>query len=197
MTIEFPRSRSQRAPAPAKVRILKIANDFFYREGIRTVGIDKLISESSVTKATFYKHYRSKDILIVDYVNSRHDAAVTAIEELISSAKSPRNALDRWATSVVDEISEPGFRGCAFLNAAAEFFDPAHPVRRIIFDHRDWYAGRLADLMRSAGHTVPGDAADELVLARDGAMAGSYAGDPVAAIASFNRAVTRVLAEIS
>ena len=196
MTIEFPRSRSQRAPAPAKLRILKIANQFFYREGIRTVGIDKLISESSVTKATFYKHYRSKDNLILEYMNSRHDATVTALEELIAESPSPKATIERWAASVADEIAEPDFRGNAFLNAAGEFPDPTHPVRRIVTEHRDWYAARLADLMRSAGHAVPGDAADDLILARDGVLSGSYAGDPVAATAAFSRTVSRVLAEI-
>jgi AcrR family transcriptional regulator len=58
--------------APAKRRILETANTLFYDEGIRSVGIDRLISESGVTKATFYKHYGSKDRLIVEYISQRH-----------------------------------------------------------------------------------------------------------------------------
>jgi AcrR family transcriptional regulator len=195
--LDYPRTTTQRAPAPAKVRILEIANGLFYREGIRTVGIDRLISDSSVTKATFYKHYRAKDILIVDYMKARHDKSVGDLEAIIDGSRDAKNAIDRWKTAVSAELAENGFRGCAFLNAAAEFADPGHPVRRIVTEHRDWYVARLADVLRNAGHAVPGDAADELMLARDGAMSGSYAGDPIAASTAFNRAVSRVVAEIA
>src|SRR5690606_36069197 len=96
---------------------------------------------------------------------------------------------------ILDEVGRQGFRGCPFINAAAEFPDPAHPVRQIVTAHREWYTELLAGLMRDAGHPRPGDAADDLMLARDGAMSGGYAGDPVAASAALVRAVDRVLAE--
>jgi AcrR family transcriptional regulator len=195
--LDYPRTTTQRAPAPAKVRILEVANGLFYAEGIRTVGIDRLISESSVTKATFYKHYRAKDILIVDYMKSRHDKSVSELEAIIDGSTDAKGAIERWRGSLEAELDAPDFRGCPFLNAAAEFSDSGHQVRQIISEHRDWYVGRLAELLRSAGHAVPGDAADDLMLAKDGAMSGSYAADPVAAGAAFTRAVERVVAEVS
>lgn len=191
--VETPTPTSQRAPA--KGRILDTANALFYEDGIRNVGVDRIISESAVTKATFYKHYRAKDNLIVEYVTSRHLSVREATTALIDASEDARAALRAIAASIEEEVNRPNFRGCPFINAAAEFPDVQHPVRQIVTAHRDWYTDLLADQMRKLGHPRPGDAADDFVLARDGAMTGGYAGDPVAATAALGRAVERVIAE--
>ena len=180
-------------PAAAKLRILATADRLFYDEGIRSVGIDRLISESGVTKATFYKHYGSKDRLIVEYVRGRHRAAVETMERIDAENSEPTAALDAIVAGIVAEMHADEFRGCAFINAAAEFGDVSHPVRVAVSEHRDWYTDVLAERLRAAGHPLPGDAADDLVLARDGAMSGGYAGDRIAAIAAFQRASARIL----
>jgi AcrR family transcriptional regulator len=181
--------------APAKGRILATANDLFYEDGIRNVGVDRIISASAVTKATFYKHYRAKDNLIVEYVTARHLAMRENLAGMIERSASPAAALRSLVAAVADEVGRQGFRGCPFINAAAEFPEPTHPVRQIVTAHREWYTDLLAGLMRDAGHPRPGDAADDLMLARDGAMSGGYAGDPVAAAAALLRASERVLTE--
>jgi AcrR family transcriptional regulator len=182
--------------APAKRRILETANTLFYDEGIRSVGIDRLISESGVTKATFYKHYGSKDRLIVEYISQRHLFAKDAVEQVIRDAHDPATAIHALIEIIVAEVVAPGFRGCPFINAATEFTDSRHAVRQIVADHREWYAETMSDLLRQLGHPLPGDGGDEFVLARDGAMTGGYAGDPIAATTAFVRVVNRVLKNI-
>ncbi len=179
--------------APAKRRILETANRLFYSDGIRSVGIDRLISESGVTKATFYKHYGSKDRLIVEYISQRHSRAREAVEELIREKDEPKRALQALIDQTVAEVVSPGFRGCAFINAATEFTDPLHAVRQIVSEHREWYAETLSDLLKELGHPLSGDGGDELMLARDGVMTGGYAGDPIAATTAYLRIVNRVL----
>jgi AcrR family transcriptional regulator len=179
--------------AGAKVRILETAARLFYEEGIHGVGVDRLISEASVTKATFYKHYGSKDNLILAYIRTSHEQVVALFERIVTDAPTPQAALRAWVEAVVAQTDEPGFRGCAFLNAAAEYHDPRNPVREVVAMHRDWYTERLADLLQAAGHELPGDGADELMLARDGAMVGAYAGDSIAATAALARVVDRVI----
>ena len=181
--------------APAKARILDVVTALFYSEGIRAVGVDRIISEASVTKATFYKHYRSKDNLIVEYITERHRTVRRNVEALIAEAPNPRAALDSFVAAIVDEINSPGFRGCPFINAAAEFADPDHPVRVVVTTHREWYVDTLAMLMREMGHPLPGNAADELLLARDGALSGGYAGDSIAAIAALGSISRRIFDE--
>jgi AcrR family transcriptional regulator len=191
--LESPTQTAQRAPA--KARILDTANDLFYEDGIRNVGVDRIISASAVTKATFYKHYRAKDNLIVEYIASRHERVKANINEIIANAPDAETALHDFVAAVAAEIASPGFRGCPFINAAAEFPDAEHPVRRVVTAHREWYVDTLADLLKTVGHPTPGDGADELLLARDGALSGGYAGDSVAATAALTRIANRVLAE--
>jgi AcrR family transcriptional regulator len=184
----------QRAPW-AKNRILETANELFYGDGIRTVGVDRLISESSVTKATFYKHYGSKDRLIVQYVRHRDQLTREKVAATIEANREAETALRALLTELGEEISQPDFRGCAFLNAATEYPDSAHPVRLVVAEHRDWYSGVLTTLLAQMGHPMPGDAADELMLAFDGAKGGGYAGDAIAATTALSRVVDRVLRE--
>jgi AcrR family transcriptional regulator len=193
MVMESPIPTTQRAPA--KGRILDTANELFYEDGIRNVGVDRIIAASAVTKATFYQHSRAKDNLIVEYIQSRHESVRADIEAIVATAPNPRAALNEFVAAIAAEIAAPGFRGCPFINAAAEFPEAEHPVRKVVTAHREWYVDTLADMLRRLGHPVPGDAADELLLARDGALSGGYAGDSVAATAALGRIAQRVLAE--
>jgi len=181
--------------APAKGRILDTANVLFYEDGIRNVGVDRIISASSVTKATFYKHYRAKDNLIVEYITARHETVRANVENMIATSPDAEHVLRAFVAAIIAEIDTPGFRGCPFINAAAEFPDAEHPVRKVVTAHREWYVDTLAELLREMGHPVPGDAADELLLARDGALSGGYAGDSIAASAALARIADRVLAQ--
>lgn len=183
----------QQSGPGAKRRILETADRLFYEDGIRSVGIDRLIAESSVTKATFYKHYGSKDRLIAEYLKGRHQQAVDAFDALRRAQSDPADLFSQFIREISADVQRPGFRGCAFINAAAEFSDPRHDVRVAVSAHRDWYTDVLVDLLRDAGYEMPGDAADEIILARDGAMTGGYAGDPIAAASALHRAVDRVL----
>jgi AcrR family transcriptional regulator len=193
--IEIERPAPAPTLAPAKQRILDTADVLFYDEGIRAVGVDRLISASSVTKATFYKHYGSKDRLIGDYVDHRHRQAVIELAELAEQYGDPEAVLRALQETISASISSPDFRGCAFINAAAEFSDPTHPVRRSVVAHREWFVGALEQLLRGLGHPLAGEAADDLVLARDGAMTGGYAGDPIAASTALARAFDRVIGD--
>jgi AcrR family transcriptional regulator len=191
--IEIERPAHPAALAPAKQRILDTADVLFYDEGIRAVGVDRLISSSSVTKATFYKHYGSKDRLIGDYVDHRHRQSVDELADLLEQYVDPEAVLRALQETISTQISSAEFRGCAFINAAAEFSDAMHPVRRAVVAHREWFVGVLEQLLRGLGHPLAGDAADDLVLARDGAMTGGYAGDPIAASTALGRAFDRVI----
>lgn len=177
----------------AKDRILATANRLFYHEGIRAVGVDRLISESRVTKATFYKHFGAKETLIVSYLNSRHDSVREQLSQLVSASPTAEAALGAIVDDLVSQVHGRHFRGCAFINAANEFPDSHHVVREVVASHRDWYTAFLADLFRRLGHPMPGDAADEFVLLRDGTMSGGYASDPIAASAALQRCVIRLL----
>lgn len=194
MSIQIDAPMTALPTAPAKLRILETADVLFYDEGIRSVGVDRLIAEAKVTKATFYKHYVAKDRLIATYIGYRHRRVAEYLAGLATESDDPIEVLRGLQQAILDQVADDGFRGCPFINAATEFSDSAHPVRIAVREHRDWYNGVLADLLRSAGHPLPGEGADDLVLARDGALSGGYAGDRVAASAALKRTFDRVLA---
>ena len=195
MLIDIDPPLTELPSAPAKLRILLTADELFYDEGIRSVGVDRLIAASSVTKATFYKHYGSKDRVITAYIGYRHRRIAQSFERYAADHDTAIDALHAVRDAVLRDIASAGFRGCPFINAAAEFSDPDHPVRVAVREHRDWYETVIERLTRALGHPMPGDAADELVLARDGAMSGGYAGDPIAASTALTRTYDRVIAE--
>jgi len=193
VVVDTPQDGSKPASA-AKARLLEVADDLFYSEGIHTVGIDRIIATAGVTKATFYKHYGSKENLILEYVVGRSDAVRGLLLGVVDD-RTPAEVL-RWTVStVLENMSRPGFRGCPFLNAASEFPDRAHPVRAAIAEHREWYQGFLTDQLKLMGHPYPGDGADELYLLRDGALSCAYSGDPVAAQTAYERGAERILAQ--
>lgn len=194
MSVTTPLAPPRRV-APAKARILETAIVRFYQDGIRSVGVDRLIDESSVTKATFYKHFGSKDRLIRDYVDALVQRSSSDIDGRLRTASGPEQLLRDWADSLIERVHDDDFRGNPFLNAAAEFADPAHPVRVRITEHFEAMTDRFATILDDLGHPMPGAAADRLLLAAMGLEAWSYTGDVVAASAAFRTAVDRLIAE--
>jgi AcrR family transcriptional regulator len=181
----------RRRESPARRRVLDAASSLFYAEGIHAVGIDRVIAEAAVAKATFYAHFPSKDDLVCAYLKEQ-DAQIR--RTTIPGGPTHEDEI----LAVFDAIGEfacgPGFRGCAFINAAAEYPDPAHPVRLVVAAHRAWFHGVLRDLLTAASHPDADRTATMLVLLRDGLIiAGDLdgVGDTRALV---REAVTRVLA---
>ena len=188
-----PTALAPRPPAPAKLRILDAADQLFYTEGIHTVGVDRIIKESRVTKATFYKHYRSKDLLVVAYVEGRHLRAKQLVEEIRADRQGPADVLRALSASIGRAAMGPGFHGDPFINAAAQFGDANHPVRLAVARHRAWERSVLGELIRELGGDD--DAVDDLILLRDGALSGGNVDDPERTRCALMRGIERIVAE--
>ncbi len=165
-------------------RLLSTAAGIFYADGIRTVGIDRIIAEAGVTKATFYRHFPSKEDLVLAYLR-KEDTAIRHHLEPLSTSLEPLDVLRAVGSGTADELCRPGFRGCAFINAATEYPDPASPVRLLVDEHRAWFHQFVVDALSRAGHYDPKGGADHFALMRDGAMIQGHLSDPSAAAAVF------------
>ncbi|MDQ0795051.1 TetR/AcrR family transcriptional regulator [Streptomyces sp. B1I3] len=170
---------AQTPPAPAsrsaaRDRLVTAAAGIFYTDGIHSVGVDRLIAAAGVTKATFYRHFPSKEDLVLAYLRLRDEAIRAEIDRAAAAASDPRGQVASVMEWLAAEVCGPGFRGCPFINAAAEYPEPDHPVRQLVAEHRAWFRETLAGLLRAAGHPAPEAAAASLLLARDGAMVGGY-----------------------
>jgi AcrR family transcriptional regulator len=177
----------------ARERLLETAARIFYAEGINTVGVSRIVEEADVTLATFYRHFPSKQDLILAYLQRVHDdfAARAAVAQ--EGAKDPGEMLTLIGHNITAQLLEPGFRGCAFINAASEFEDPDGPIMRAVLAHRTWFHDLVRDAFASAGHPQPDLAASRYVMLRDGATTAGYLGDPSQARDAFDRSVAELL----
>jgi AcrR family transcriptional regulator len=186
-----PTSRSA-SKVPMRERIVEAATTLFYAQGLRAVSAEKIIAQVGITKVTFYRHFPTKDDLIVAYLERRAKWERDAIAHARESADDVPDVFRIIAEAIGAESCSPGFRGCPFINAAAEYADPEHPVRRVVDTHRRWFKQTIQDLLDEINVTDPAPAADQLVMLRDGAMVSGYLSDPstvAAALYNAGRAV--------
>jgi len=162
----------------ARSRLLTTATRLFYTEGIHSVGVDRIVAEAKVTRATLYRHFPGKDDLIVCYLGEADRAIRDDVDGIVARGLPAPDTLRAIAGSIAAGIRSPGFRGCAFLNAAAEYPDPAHPVHQAVLAHRQWFAQTITEVLARIGDAPAEPAARHFVLLRDGAMATGCLSDP-------------------
>jgi AcrR family transcriptional regulator len=164
------------APPPAggsaRERIFAVAKDLFYRQGIRAVGVETIVAQAGATKMSLYRTYPSKDDLVAAYLADR-DASYWRWWDRVVSAHpdDPRAQLRAVCAAVGERVRQPGYRGCAFTNAATEFPEPDHPGRRVAQANKRELRRRLAALAGEAGARDPAALADQLLLLIEGAYA--------------------------
>ncbi|MGW5367779.1 TetR/AcrR family transcriptional regulator [Streptomyces sp. NPDC004009] len=187
------RGTARGSTSEARKRLLGTATRVFYAEGIHSVGVDRIIAEAQVTRATLYRHFSGKEELVLAYL----DLADQGIREQVAAAQesggSPADRVRAVARSIAEGIRSPGFRGCAFLNAVAEYPDPAHPVHQAVLAHRQWFLETVTDLLARAGREPADEAGRHLVMLRDGAMAAGCLFDPHLVTETFLRGVEGIL----
>ncbi|WAP52341.1 TetR/AcrR family transcriptional regulator [Arthrobacter sp. ATA002] len=177
--------------SPVRGRILDTAAFLFYSEGIRAVSADRIIADAHTTKVTFYRHFRTKEDLVVAYLQDQSARVRAAAGQLSAD---PCTGLLQLAEAMGAEACVPGFRGCPFINAAAEYPDAGSPVRGVVRDHRQWLHTEVSGRIAQLGAARPGDVADQLLMLRDGAMVHGYVADPAGVSASLISAGRAILA---
>ncbi|WP_231444650.1 TetR/AcrR family transcriptional regulator [Brevibacterium zhoupengii] len=174
-------------------RILQAANELFYAHGIRGTSADRVIAQVGITKVTFYRHFPTKSDLVVAYLQQQADgerAWFTSMRQ-VGDAQGSLRAI---ASGVGKASCSPGFRGCAFINAAAEFADPEDPVRAVINEHRQWMLEEFANIAAEAKVADADMTARQLMILRDGAMVNGYLGESASVTVSLSAGFDSVIA---
>jgi AcrR family transcriptional regulator len=177
----------------ARARLLATATRIFYAEGLHSVGIDRIVAEAKVTRATLYRHFPSKDDLVVAYLEGVHEMEREGIDKAVAGGLPAADSLRAIAKSVADGIGSAHFRGCAFLNAVAEYPDPTHPVHQAVLAHREWFLQTVTDLLAQVGEAPAEPAGRHFVMLRDGAMAAGCLSDPAEVCDTFRQGVDGIL----
>jgi AcrR family transcriptional regulator len=157
---------------PARERLLAVAGELFYRQGIRSVGVDEIIAAADVAKMSLYRSFASKDALIAAYLRERDESYWRHWDAVIEHhPEGPRAQLLALFRSLARRAARPEWRGCPFTNAATEFPEPEHPARRVAEAHKRELRRRLRGLARATGADDAAALADQLVLLFEGVYA--------------------------
>jgi len=159
-------------PKTGRDRLIQVAIELVYTHGFQAVGVDQVIAAAGVSKTTFYKHFESRDHLLVAAIRTRDKWEMAgfnaALEKL--AGNDPRakllsvfDVLDMWFNS-------SDFRGCQFINAAAEFPNPHDPVHAAAAEHKRKNRDNFRDLARAAGLEDPESFADQYTALVEGTL---------------------------
>lgn len=184
------------ADLPARERILRTAHDLFYAEGLRATGIDRVIAEAGVTKVTFYRHFPSKNDLILAYLNLRHaqwmawfNAALARHGGAAAGTQALVPAMQEWFSG--QALGD--FRGCAFLNGVSELGPVLPAVVEVTRQHKQEMTDALAALLPPSDQRR--QTAEALATAVDGAIVqAQYGSDPATALGALALITARLTA---
>ena len=183
---------SATATTPARERLLAAADRLFYEEGVNTVGIDRVIEEAGVAKATLYSTFGSKEGLVVAYLRGRLERRQQRTTQTLAKIRSPRERILAVFDVLDSFIREPGYNGCAFMNASAESH-PGSAVQQAADESRAWTLSLFVELAREIGVVDPQALALQLRLLYDGVLVSSRMDrDPEAALTAKATAATLV-----
>jgi AcrR family transcriptional regulator len=154
----------------ARQRILETADRLFYQNGIRAVGIDRIIAEAEVAKMSLYKHFPSKDDLIVAVLKHREESAMGFFRSAMERHGKAKNSLRAFFAALKERFEMPAFRGCPFQNAAVELADPAHPGTKFVRGHKQRFAEFLHGLVEEAVGKAAAKVAPAVALLVEGAV---------------------------
>ena len=153
---------------PARERLLAAADELFYREGVQSVGVDRIVQRAGVAKASLYNLFGSKEELVEAYLDARQAASREQIERALTRFRTPRERLLGVFDAQGQIFTEPDFNGCAHMTASAEARHGG-PIESATDRYRLWVRTLFADLAREAGAADPEELARQLQLLYDGA----------------------------
>jgi AcrR family transcriptional regulator len=147
-------SKSTKSATPRE-RILETASELFYKQGYRSTGINEVIRQSGVAKATFYNHFPAKDDLCLAYLDGRSEAEKLSITEQVQSRRSARTKFLAVMEAILPWMETNDLRGCEYLNTVAEVPDPDNPLRRRGRQHYKWLHGLIRELAENLLESDP------------------------------------------
>jgi len=153
-----------------QTHILNVASDLFYRQGIKNTGVDAIVKAAGTTKMTLYKYYPSKDDLVLAHLQKSRDAVSQCLLQHLETVPTPKDKLLAIFNVFAELQTQPSFRGCPFINAAAEFAEEGGPVQKAVAEYSEASGKIIADLARAAGIDAADELAGQLAMLISGAM---------------------------
>lgn len=161
-------------PQDLRAHILETASDLFYTRGVRAVGVDLVIQEAGVAKTSLYRHFPTKDDLIVAFLE-REDVDFWSVWDAVAEAHAadPLGELVAHMRWIGERLARANYRGCPQINVAAEFAEPDHPARHVARAHMQALRKRLSNIANRLDVPRPAAFAAQLAVLVNGAFVSS------------------------
>jgi len=151
--------------------LVRKALDVFYREGFHATGMDRLVAETGISKTSMYKHFRTKEDLILAALRLRDEQFRNwLIRRMEERGDTPRAQLLALFDALGEWFAQPNFQGCMFIKASGEYQHPDHPIHAQAADHKRLLFAHLRSLAAKAGAAKPDALARQLLLLKEGAI---------------------------
>ncbi len=156
--------------------LVEKALEIFYREGFHATGMDLLAAETGISKTTMFKHFRSKEELILAVLRLRDQNFRNWLFRRMERAGPPRAQLLAMFDALAEWFAQPEFRSCMFIKAASEYPNPAHPIHAQSAEHKRLLFLNLRKIAEEAGARDPEGLARKLLLLKEGAIVTAHLG---------------------
>ena len=177
-----------------KEKLFQTATRLFYQHGYRSIGVDTIAAESGIGKMTLYRHYPSKDDLIIAYLRDSNRLFWDQFELITRNAPTSREKIQVFFEALQSYVLSPVCYGCPFINIAAEYPEAEYSGHQVALEHKQSVLARFHQLSEEAGARDPAALANALFLLMDGAyvaarMFGSSTRSPAISLAETARQI--------
>ncbi len=156
--------------------LVRKALEIFYREGFHATGMDRLAAETGISKTTMFKHFRTKEDLILAVLRLRDEQFRGWLFRRMADAGPPRAQLSAMFDALGEWFARPEFRSCMFIKAASEYPDPTHPIHAQSAEHKRLLFLETERIARAAKADDPPALARALLLLKEGAIVTAHLG---------------------
>lgn len=157
--------------ASRRDHLVQTAMELFQQNGYHATGIEKILSTAGVSKPTLYRHFDSKDELILAALRKwDEESRAWLTQEMDSRGKTPREKILGLFDALAAWFETRGFQGCMFINATVEFAEQDNPIHRMAAEHKRTFAAQVRDLVAASGASDPGEVTERLMIVMEGAI---------------------------
>jgi AcrR family transcriptional regulator len=157
--------------------LVRKALAIFYRDGFHAAGMDLLAAETGISKTSMYKHFRTKEDLILAVLRLRDEEFRNWLfRRMERSADTPRARLLAMFDALAEWFEVPEFSSCMFIKASSEYPDPAHPIHIQSANHKRLLFAEITAIAAAAGAPAPDALARQLLLLKEGAIVTAHLG---------------------
>ncbi|OAB56687.1 hypothetical protein AY600_02300 [Phormidium willei BDU 130791] len=184
----------RRRASPQRDRLVETAAALFHRDGLNAVGVNRLADEAAVARMTLYNNFPSKQALVLAVLDRQSSLRQGMIDSALAEAATAAAGVRAFFDLAARLARAPEFRGCVFINAAAQTSDPASPVHARVRAHKGWIRQRLTELLAKQVSTgAAPELAEQILLLWDGALMEAYLQGTPRPIAAAARAAEHLL----